>query len=404
MNRFRSSARTAHLPDHFFSNLVNKVNEVIGQGFDVINLGQGTPDRPTPPHIVASLQEASQLQIYQKYSPFDGLAELRAAIAHRYFEDYGVRLDPDSEVAVLFGGKTGLVELSLCLLDPGDICLLPDPGYPDYLSGVALAQAVPHFMPLVQSNQYLPDFTAIGEETWNKAKLMFLNYPNNPTAALAPYEFYEETVKLASKHGFAVASDFAYGSLGFDHCKPVSFLQIPGAKDVGVELYTLSKTYNMSGWRVAFVLGNREIVQQINRLQEHLFVSLFPAVQVAATTALLSSQDCVEQIRSMYESRRNALFGALNEIGWEAEKPRGSFFSWLPIPNDMNCESFCNRLLHEAKVMVAPGIGFGRYGSEYVRVGLLANEERLIEAVSRIEKLHFSFKRGSEKWIGSGAS
>ncbi|MFD2701569.1 pyridoxal phosphate-dependent aminotransferase [Paenibacillus shunpengii] len=376
------------LPTQFFAALVQKVNQEISAGHDVINLGQGNPDTKTPDHIVESLQTASANPLYHKYSPFRGYSFLKEAIVHRYKEDYGVELDAEKEVAVLFGGKGGLVELPQVLLNPGDICLVPDPGYPDYWSGVALAKAEMVCMPLLESNDFLPDYNEIASPQLHRAKLMFLNYPNNPTSVTAPLSFYQDTVEFAAQHNIVVASDFAYGAIGFDEERPVSFLQTPGAKEVGIEFYTLSKSYNMAGWRVGFALGNREIISLINLLQDHMYVSLFGGIQAAAATALTSSQDSVKELVYRYESRRNALFSELDQIGWKANRPQGSFFSWLPVPADYSSESFADLLLKEAKVAVAPGSGFGRHGEGYVRVGLLSEEERLREAVQRIGRLN----------------
>ncbi|MCA1294621.1 pyridoxal phosphate-dependent aminotransferase [Paenibacillus sp. alder61] len=376
-----------NLPKQFFASLVASVNREIAAGHDVINLGQGNPDRPTPEHIVRAAQAAVANPQYHKYSPFRGYHFLKEAAAQRYLEDYGVSLDPETEVAILFGGKTGLVQISQILLNPGDLCLVPDPGYPDYWSGTALAGAEMSFMPLREENDFLPDYDAISDRDKKRAKLMFLNYPNNPTAATAPLSFYEDTVKFAATHGIVVASDFAYGAIGFDGRRPVSFLQAEGAKEVGVEYYTMSKTYNMAGWRVGFALGNKEIISLINLLQDHIYVSLFGAVQEAAKVALSDSQQCVADLVSVYESRRNALFKALGEIGWEARKPSGSFFTWLPVPKGTDSSAFAQLLLERAKVAVAPGIGFGRHGEGYVRLGLLTDEDRLTEAVHRIGKL-----------------
>ncbi|WP_194541981.1 pyridoxal phosphate-dependent aminotransferase [Paenibacillus sp. FSL W7-1279] len=378
----------SQLPTQFFATLVSKVNRQVAQGHDVINLGQGNPDQPTPPHIVSSLKEAADNPQFHKYSPFTGFSFLKEAIAHRYKEDYNVDLDPETEVAILFGGKTGLVQLPQVLLNPGDVCLVPDPGYPDYWSGVALARAQMKFMPLTAANRFLPDYGAITPADREKAKLMFLNYPNNPTSAVAPLSFYEDTVAFAAEHGIVVASDFAYGAIGFDGDRPVSFLQAEGAKEVGVEFYTLSKTYNMAGWRVGFALGNKKIISLINMLQDHIYVSLFGGIQAAAATALTSPQDCVEELVARYQSRRDAFYGALSEIGWEAQKPAGSFFSWLPVPKGFTSVSFADLLLEEAKVAVAPGVGFGDHGEGYVRVGLLSSEERMQEAAYRIGKLN----------------
>lgn len=383
----RPAERMLRLPTQFFSSLVRKANQFIAEGHDVINLGQGNPDLPTPPHIVRSLQEAAANPAYHRYAPFSGYPFLKEAIAGRYKEDYGVTLDPETEVAVLFGGKTGLVEISQCLLNRGDVCLVPDPGYPDYWSGVALAGAEMGMMPLRESNRFLPDYTALSPDSLKRAKLMFVNYPNNPTAVSAPAVFYEETVRFAEKHGIVVASDFAYGAIGYDGRKPVSFLQTPGAKEVGVEFYTLSKTYNMAGWRVAFALGNAELIRIINLMQDHYYVSLFGAVQEAAAAALTGPQQCVKELAQTYERRRNALFAALERIGWHTAPSEGSFFAWLPIPAGYTSTELADKLLQEAKVVAAPGAGFGQHGEGYIRIGLLADESRLAEAVRRIGNL-----------------
>lgn len=375
------------LPNQFFAKLVKKANEQIAQGHDVINLGQGNPDQPTPPRIVAALQEAATNPLYHRYPPFSGYSFLKEAAASRYKQDYGVELDPETEVAVLFGGKTGLVEIAQILLNPGDVCLVPDPGYPDYWSGVALAGARMAFMPLTRSNAFLPDYDALSEADKQAAKLMFINYPNNPTGVTAPASFYEDTVRFAEQHNIAVVSDFAYGAIGFDGRRPVSFLQTPGAREVGIEIYTLSKTYNMAGWRVAFAVGNKQIISLINKLQDHYYCSIFGGIQEAAAVALTGPQDCVQQLVDLYENRRNALFHALQQIGWQADPSEGSFFCWLPVPGNMGSEAFADRLLHEAKVVVAPGVGFGEHGEGYVRLGLLSDEDRLVEAVQRIARL-----------------
>lgn len=376
------------LPTQFFAKLVAKANAQTAKGRDVINLGQGNPDQPTPPHIVAKLQEAAANPLYHKYPPFSGYPFLKEAVAKRYKEDYNVDVDPTTEVAILFGGKTGLVEISQCLLNPGDVCLVPDPGYPDYWSGVALAGAEMSFMPLTEQNGYLPDYDAVSPEIAQRTKLMFMNYPNNPTGAVANAEFYAKTVEYAQRHGIVVASDFAYGAIGFDGNQPVSFLQTPGAKEVGVEFYTLSKTYNMAGWRVGFAIGNAQIVKLINLIQDHYYCSLFGGIQEAAALALTGPQQCVAELSATYESRREALFDALDRIGWKAARPGGSFFCWLPVAPGYTSETFADLLLQEADVVVAPGVGFGTHGEGYVRLGLLTNEARLKEAVERIGKLN----------------
>ncbi|AIQ27325.1 MULTISPECIES: pyridoxal phosphate-dependent aminotransferase [unclassified Paenibacillus] len=387
MNRFEPSQMLKSLPRQFFAALVARAGAVAAEGHDVINLGQGNPDMPTPAHIVESLQLAAVNPLNHKYPPFRGHVYLKEAVAEFYLREYGVELEPEREVAILFGGKTGLVEVVQCLLNPGDTALVPDPGYPDYWSGIELARAVMEMMPLTAERGFLPDYGSISPEAAAKAKLMFLNYPNNPTGAVATADFFRETVQFASDHNICVVHDFAYAAIGYEGQKPRSYLQTPGAKENGIEIYTLSKTYNMAGWRVAFAVGNASVIESLNLLQDHMYVSLFGAVQEAARTALLGPQAPVQANVARYEARRNVLIQGLRSIGWEVEAPRGSFFAWLPVPAGYTSQSFADLLLDEAHVVVAPGIGFGAYGEGYVRVGLVSEEARLAEAVERIAAL-----------------
>ncbi|MFE1244798.1 pyridoxal phosphate-dependent aminotransferase [Fictibacillus sp. NPDC058756] len=387
MKRFEQAEVMGKLPEQFFAKLVKKVSHYVDQGYDVINLGQGNPDQPTPNHIVDALKEGADNPAYHKYSPFRGHSFLKQAAADFYKREYGVTLDPEKEVAVLFGGKTGLVELSQCYLNSGNIALVPDPGYPDYWSGIAMAGAKMETMPLLAENAFLPDYDRLEENVLQEAKLMFLNYPNNPTAGVATKDFFEETVELAKKHDILVCHDFAYGAIGFEGKKPVSFLEVDGAKEVGIEIYTLSKTYNMAGWRVGFAVGNEQVIESINLLQDHFYVSLFGAVQHAAAAALNESQECVDELVATYEKRRNAFIGRLKDNGWNVQAPKGSFFCWLPVPEGYTSETFADHLLEKAHVVVAPGIGFGKEGDKYVRAGLLTSEDRLIEAADRIAKV-----------------
>ncbi|WP_144474669.1 pyridoxal phosphate-dependent aminotransferase [Cytobacillus oceanisediminis] len=385
---FEQSELLKSLPRQFFASLVQKVGTYTEKGADVINLGQGNPDQPTPEHIVDTLKTAAENPLNHKYSPFRGFRYLKEAAAEFYKREYGVDLDPEEEIAILFGGKAGLVEIPQCLLNPGDSILVPDPGYPDYWSGVELARAEMIKMPLREENGFLPDYTELGSEELAQAKLMFLNYPNNPTGAIADQAFFDQTIDLAQKHNICVVHDFAYGAVGFDGKRPYSFLQSKGSKDIGIEIYTLSKTYNMAGWRVGFAAGNKSVIAAINLLQDHMYVSLFGAIQEAAAEALLGSQECVAELNDLYESRRNILIDGLTGIGWKVTAPKGSFFAWLKIPEGFTSSvDFADFLLEKAHIAVAPGIGFGDYGEGYVRVGLLTSEKRLKEAVSRIESL-----------------
>lgn len=382
------SKKLQQLPPQFFAALVNKVNAALQEGRDVINLGQGNPDQPTPDHITRALQIAATNPQTHKYSPFRGIAELRQAAADFYKREYNVDINPNTEVAILGGTKVGLVELPLAVLNPGDSMLLPDPGYPDYLSGVALADVKFDTLPLTAQNDFLPDYAALSDDVKQRAKLMYLNYPNNPTGGVATSAFFNETVQFAKENNIAVAHDFAYGAIGFDGNRPPSFLQAPGAKDIGIELYTLSKSFNMAGWRIGFAVGNAKMIEAINIIQDHLFCSQFPAVQHAAATALNEEQVCVENLRALYENRRNVLVEEARKIGWNITAPKGSFFAWLPVPTGFTSEQFADFLLEKADIAVASGNGFGEYGEGYIRVGLLVDEARLQEAMQRVAKLN----------------
>lgn len=384
---FPESNSLQRLPKQFFANLVRKVNAKVATGADVINLGQGNPDQPTPDFIVKAMQEATAKPANHKYSQFRGDPELKKAAAAFYKREYGVELDPEKEIAILGGSKIGLVELPFAILNLGDTMILPDPGYPDYLSGVALADVRLELMRLKEENQFLPDYDDLDAAVVQRAKLMYLNYPNNPTGATATPEFFKKTVDFAKQNQIGVVQDFAYGAIGFDGKRPVSFLQTPGAKDVGIETYTFSKSYNMAGWRIGFAAGNADMIEAINLIQDHLFVSVFPAIQKAAITALNSDQQSVRDLVALYEKRRNQFFSAARAIGWEPYPSGGSFYAWMPVPKGYTSESFADLLLEKAAVAVAPGNGFGAGGEGFVRVGLLIDEPRFTEACQRIKKL-----------------
>jgi len=385
--KFERSDAIKRLPEQFFADLNKRVQQLIKDGHDVINLGQGNPDTPTEARIVEALREAALEPINHKYSPFQGFPYFKEAVADFYKREYGVTIDPEKEVALMFGSKIGIFEVVQSLMNPGDTALLPDPGYPDYLASTQLSNIKHEYISLLEENDFLPDYDTIPEEVAERAKLMFLNYPNNPTAAVATKPFFEETVSFAKKHNIFVVHDFAYGAISFDGYEHPSFLQVDGAKEVGIELYSLSKTFNMAGWRVAFAVGNASVIQMINELQDHLFTSLFGAIQYAATEAISGDLSFVRELVQTYEKRRDVLVTHLREIGWEVASPKGTFFAWFKVPEGYTSEQFANLLLEEAHVVVAAGNGFGTLGEGYVRFGLLDTEERLIEAAERIGKL-----------------
>ncbi len=387
MKVFESSEAMKRLPEQFFANLGKRVQQLLGEGHDLINLGQGNPDQPASKRIKQALKEASENPVNDKYSPFRGFPTTRQAVADFYKKTYDVDLDPNKEVALMFGSKIGLFEIVQCLLNPGDVAFLPDPGYPDYLAGVALANVDPIYMPLLEENGFLPDYDQLAPADLEKAKLMFLNYPNNPTTGVATPEFFEETVALAKKHDICVVHDFAYGGIGFDGKQQPSFLSVDGAREVGIEMYSMSKSFNMAGWRVAFAVGNASVIEKINLLQDHMFTSIYGAIQAATTIAITEETEFIDEVVKIYESRRNVLVESLREIGWHVEAPKGTFFCWFPVPEGYTSNEFANLLLEKAHVVVATGAGFGKQGEGYVRMGLLDSEERLREAAKRIGEL-----------------
>ncbi|OCA82817.1 pyridoxal phosphate-dependent aminotransferase [Pseudobacillus wudalianchiensis] len=392
MKTFETANRLQALPEQFFAKLGQRINNASAGGREIINLAQGSPDQPVFSHIKTALKTAVDNPVNDKYSPFRGYSHVKKACAEFYQREYGVELDPEREVALIIGGKAGLVELPQCLLNPGEVALVPDPGYPDYWSGIALAGANMHMLPLKEENGFLPRYEEIPKEVLEKAKLLFINYPNNPTGAMADSAFFEKTIQFAGEHEICIVHDFAYGAIGFDGKKPVSYLQVEGAKENGIEIYTMSKTYNMAGWRVGFAVGNPSVIAALELIQDHLHCSLYGGIQEAAAAALLGPQDEVHKQEAMYEKRRNLLISGLNEIGWKVTAPEGSFFAWLKVPEGYTSEEFSDLLLEEAGVAVAPGIGFGELGEGYVRAGLVASEEKIKEAVHRLAQLEI-FKK-----------
>lgn len=387
---FQQSDLLKTLPKQFFASLVSRVNAKIAAGADVINLGQGNPDLPTPDYIVQAMQQATAVAADHQYSAFRGEMRFKIAIAQFYFDTYGVVLDPATEVAVLAGSKICLVELPLALMNPGETLLLPNPGYPDYWSGAALGRVAVEQVELKRENDFLIDYDDIPTDVAQRAKFLYMNYPNNPTGAVATADFYEQTVAFAKQNQVGIISDFAYGAIGFDGHQPRSFMQTPGAKTVGIETYTFSKTFNMAGWRVGFAVGNADMIDAINVLQDHLFVSLFPAVQDAAIAALAHYHDqnsAVANLVQVYQQRRDAFIQAVRTYNWEPYVPKGAFYVLMPVPAGYTSASFADLLLEEANVAVADASGFGDAGAGYVRVSLTTDTVRLVEAARRIGEL-----------------
>lgn len=386
---FKPSERVKQLPVNFFNDLDEKLAHAapdVGKPF--INLSKGNPDLPTPQPIVEAMKRAVDDPVNHAYPPFLGKENIRRAITDFYRRTYGVRLDPETEVSVFHGSHIGITAIPQVLLNPGDYLLTTDPCYPIYHSAAALAGAPVYAMPLEAANGFLPDYQIVPEHVKARNGLLMLNYPNNPTGALANESFYRETINFAKQNNIPVLNDFAYASLGFDTRKPVSLLQTEGAKDFAVEVYTLSKTFNMAGWRFGFAVGNASIIQALNHYQTHACSTVFGAVQDAAAYALASEASSIRTIVATYQKRRDLLIDRLRQIGWQMPKPAGTFFAWLPVPDGYTSQTFSDLLFEQAHLVVAPGIGFGEKGDGYIRVSLVHRTEILEEAAERIHALN----------------
>ena len=386
--QIESAERLKKLPPYLFAEIDRLKRELTAQGKDVIDLGVGDPDLPTPAFIVEALCEAAKDPRNHRYALDQGMSELRRAIASWYRDRFHVTLDPDREVLPLIGSKEGIGHIPLALVNPGDLVLVPDPGYPVYKSATWFAGGEPHLVPLLEENDYLADFEAIEESVLRRAKLMFLNYPNNPTAACANRDFFIRAVKIATEYRFVVCHDAAYTEIAFDGFEPTSFLQVDGAKEVGIEFHSLSKTFNMTGWRIGFACGNARILELLSKVKSNLDSGIFQAIQWAGVKALSQEQDEAKRNSKIYERRRDLLVDGLNALGWRIPKPKATFYVWAPVPPGYTSQELATKLLKEANVVVTPGNGFGPNGEGYFRMSLTLRDERIGEAIARLKKLH----------------
>ncbi len=384
----RTAKRIENLPPYLFVEISRKIAEKRAQGLDVISLGIGDPDIPTPSHIIERLCQAAQDPQNHRYPESEGLPEFRHNIAQWYKSRFGVTLDPDREVLPLIGAKDGIGHIALCFIDPGDIALVPDPGYPVYSIGTMFAGGSSYYMPLIEDNDFLPDLDSIPADIAQKAKVLWINYPNNPTAAVAELEYFERVVAFANKYDVAICHDGPYTEVAFDGYHPVSFLEAAGAKDVGVEIHSLSKSYNMTGWRVGMAVGNAEIIDALRRVKSNLDSGIPQAIQYAAMEALMGPQDCVTEHNKIYQRRRDRLLQTLNQIGLKAKPPCASLYIWARVPDGYNSIEFATMLLDEAGVVVTPGVGYGKHGEGYIRLSLTIPDERLEEAMVRLIAWH----------------
>ncbi len=377
--------RINSLPPYLFASIDKAKTEIIGKGIDVIDLGIGDPDLPTPKHIVEAMKKSLENPERHKYPSYEGMLSFRKAAADWIKKTMKVNLNPDNEVLTLIGSKEGIAHIPFAFLNPGDVSLVPDPGYPVYNIGSILASAKPYKMPLLAENEFLPDLDAIPKDISRKAKLMFLNYPNNPTSATASIKFFEEVVDYANENEIIVVHDNAYSEMTYDGYKAPSFLNVSGAKDVGIEMHSLSKTFNMTGWRIGYAIGNSEILDGLGKVKTNVDSGAFEAVQEAGIAALTGPQDCVIDMTRIYRERRDALLTGLEELGLDVDPPKATFYVWAHVEG--RASDFSTMLLEKAGIVATPGIGFGEYGEGFVRFALTQTVDRINEAVERMRKL-----------------
>lgn len=376
--------RVKSLPPYLFAAIDKMKQDALAKGVDLIDLSIGDPDIPTPGHIVNAMKRAVERPDNHRYPSYEGMLLYREAVADWYKERFGVALDPRTEVLSLIGSKEGIGHIPLAFVNPGDVVLVPSPGYPVYPVGTLFAEGESHFMPLLEKNKFLPDFSLVPKNVLRRAKLLFINYPNNPTSAVAPKKFYKDVVELARKYRIIVCHDAAYSEIYYDGKRPMSFLEIDGAKEVGIEFHSLSKTYNMTGWRIGFAVGNREVIAGLGKIKTNLDSGVFQAIQEAAITALRTDDAAISKIRDVYQERRDTLYHGLKNLGLHAIKPQATFYLWTKVPSGFDSSGFVAHLLEEASVLATPGNGFGEPGEGYVRFALTVPASRIREAVERI--------------------
>lgn len=382
--------RINRLPPYVFNIVVDLKNKARRAGEDIIDLGMGNPDIPTPQHVVDKLVEAAYNPKNHRYSASKGITKLRVAISDWYKRRYNVHIDPETEAIVTIGAKEGLSHFALATLDKGDVVLVPNPTYPIHTYCAVIAGADVHSIPFTPDRDFFVELEKATKRVWPSPKLLLLSFPHNPTTKVVELNFFERVVDFAKENKMIVVHDFAYADLCFDGYAAPSMLQVPGAKDVGVEFYSLSKGYSMPGWRVAFAVGNSELINALARLKSYFDYGIFQPVQIASIIALNGPQECVDQIRETYRMRRDVLVEGLNKAGWEVELPKGTMFVWAKIPDAfkaMGSIEFSKLLLKDAKVAVSPGVGFGEYGEGYVRFSLVENEHRIRQAVRGIKRV-----------------
>ncbi|TET66831.1 MAG: LL-diaminopimelate aminotransferase [Dehalococcoidia bacterium] len=380
----RLSKRVENLPPYLFVEINRKIAEKKARGEAVISFAIGDPDIPTPPHIIERLCQAARDPANHRYPESDSLPELRRAVADWYERRFGISFDPDKEVLPLIGSKEGIAHIAFCFIDSGDIALVPDPGYPVYSVSTMLADGEPYYLPLTEETNFLPNLDTIPEPILKRAKLLWISYPNNPTSAVADLDFFNKVVEFARQHDLVVCHDGPYTEVAFDGYQPVSFMQADGAREVGVEFHSLSKSYNMTGWRIGMAVGNATMINALMRLKSNIDSGIPQAIQYAAIEALTGPQDCIQEHNAIYQRRRDLIIEILNSIGLEARPPKASLYIWARVPEGYTSMDFTADLLEQVGVAVTPGIGYGKNGEGYVRLSLTIPDAALVKGLSRL--------------------
>lgn len=388
----KTSQRLEKIPPYLFAQIDKKIDEAKEKGINIISLGIGDPDMPTLPNIVGAMHEAIYKPENHDYPPYQGTKEFRKASANWMKKRFNVELDYDSEMLALIGSKEGLAHIFFAFVDSGDIVLVPDPGYPVYKNGTILAGGEIYLMPLLAQNNFLPNFEKIPPEIAKRAKLMFLNYPNNPTGAVADLEFYQKAVDFAKKYDILICNDQAYSEMTYDNYIAPSILEIEGAKDCAIEFYSHSKSYNMTGWRIGFACGNKEAIKALGTIKNNIDSGVFKAIQEAGIEAYNTPKSEIEKLNKIYQKRRNIVENALKELGWNIKPTKGTFYLWLPTPNNMPSADFCEMLIERTGVVVVPGVGYGENGEGYFRIALTKDEKTIQEAMERIKKAGIKYQ------------
>ena len=384
---FKLSRKLQRLPSYLFLEIDKAKKRAKQEGRDIIDLGVGDPDQPTHGHIIEKLYQAARDPSTHRYALDQGMLRLRQAIAEWYEQRFNVKLNPETEILPLIGSKEGIAHFPLAFLNEGDYSLVPDPCYPPYKGGTILAAGRPYLMPLKEENAFLPELKKIPLNIRRKAKLMYVNYPNNPTASIAERDFYEDAVKFATQNKVIVISDLAYSEIAYDGYRPSSFLEVEGTKDIGIEFHSLSKTYNMTGWRIGWACGNAKLVQALAKVKSNIDSGIFSAIQLAGIAALEWPEQHIKDMCQLYQERRDTLISGLNSSGLHINAPKATFYVWLNIPKKTNSMKFSALLLEKANIVVTPGVGFGKYGEGYIRMALTVSVERIQEAVERLKRI-----------------